>query len=707
MSFWSKYPFVRLLVPLTGGILLCYLTGSHNFHFPILLPAAALILLIGFNLFFVRKISYSLQWVSGILINIALIALGFSITTSSKLSNQPLHFANRHLKPDYYIAQVNGTIQQRAESARVPLKITAVSTVQGIVPVKGNVLCYFPEDSSATSAFPEYGDVIVFRKMPVRPDKPSGPWEFNYRRYLENSGIFHLVYLRDNEYRIAGHNQGYAVIKFAIHTRTKFLNLLRSKGLEGEEYAVASALLAGQDKEIDRNLYDAYSGAGVIHILSVSGLHVGIIYMLAGFFFSFSKRIRRIPFLEPVCIIMIVWLYALITGMAPPVLRASLMFTLIALGRIINRQSNTLNSLAAAAFILLLLQPLILFNVGFQLSFTAVAGIILIQPYFRRLWFPANPVISGLWDLTTVSVAAQVFTAPFILYYFHRFPTYFLFSNMLAVPLSGIIMYTGVLLILFMSVPVIGGFITTVLGYEIKILNLIVKYIDEQPGAVIENVNLSLFSAIVLMLLIVFLILYLVEKRRLNFYLAAVCVIILVSSASIRYYAISNQNKIVFHRFSRHSLVSFITGRNHSILTDSTVAADIQLARYQLEGLQITAGLKSPVVQRLSCPYGNTYSRKEGTLEFYSFKGKRIVVVTGNCRLPVESGNVKADFVLLCNNPSVDVSDIKSCFPGAILIADNSCSIWKINELKNEAALCHVAFHSLPQQGTLIIDVES
>lgn len=703
MTPWSKYPFIRLVIPLITGIVLCYNILPVillNLWIPVILTGVLILL----PIFWKSFPTYKYRWLTGIFLNVAVLLLGYSLAAATFPQNIPHHFSNMAGLPGYYSAVVSDQPVEKNRTFKVVLQIKEVTFGNASLSSNGKVLCYFKKDS--VSIIPKYGDMIIFGKHPAAPSPPGNPGEFNYKSYLEHHGIFHTLVLAGDDFKIVSHDHGNVLKRFALTARIRFLDLLKESGLSSSELPVAAALLAGYDEMLDPGQRNDYAGAGVIHILCVSGLHVGIIYLLAETLFSLLKRRKRIYFLHPVFIIGIIWLYALITGLAAPVLRASIMFTLIILGRSSQKQFNSFNTLAAAAFLLLVFDPPLLFNVGFQLSYTAVLGIISFQPYLRKLWRPKNPVIVYGWDLITVSLAAQILTTPLVLYYFHRFPVYFLFANIVAIPLSGFIIYTGVLFLFISWIPVLGKMALVVMAAGIRLLNNIVAYIDGLPGSVVTNVHLSLFITFILFVLIGFTALYFIKMRKVFLWPVVLCILIISGAAAIRQVRLDNQQMIVFHKASGHPLISLIHERNQVILTDSTLASDISSAGYYLEGLTIEAGLNSHGIRKLSMPCLPKGHYQSSLPEFYTFHGKRLVVLYGNTILPDSGSVLKADYVLLCKNPWTSLNEVHRCFPDARIIADNTCGYRKTDELKDEAAELNTEIYNLREQGALVVDLD-
>ncbi len=556
---------------------------------------------------------------------------------------------------------------ERESSYRVILKVNAVgfsSIGHKLINAEGKIICYIGKGTK----IPEYGDVIVFSKTPLSPLPPGNPGEFDYAKYLRHRGIFHTLYLRNDEFAITGYNNGYVLKAWAINLRGKFHNILINGKLGKEELAVAAAMLTGDDDLLDSQQRQEYSNTGVIHILCVSGLHVGIIFLLAEAVFSLIKNRRFTKVAKPVFTLLIIWFYALLTGMAAPVIRASFMFSLILVGRSFQKQLQTLNTLGAAAFVLLFVDPGVLYKVGFQLSFSAVAGIVLFQQFIKKLWQPTNILLSKSWDLIAVSIAAQVFTLPLILYYFGQFPVYFLIANLIAIPISGIIIYTGIAEAMLSLIPFLQRIVILLLSIELKILNESVSRIENLPGSVISQIFLSPLGVTLMVLILSTFIVFLMRKEKSWLYFSLVSLAGLSLLSATRNYHLITNELIVFHKMKGHTLISLVDGRKHMIVTDSIIGANNYKCEYQIKGFSRMYGLRKPVFRNLQESNGG-YS----VPDFFNYKGKRIVIISGNCLLPDSTYEFKADYVLLRNNPKVNADQLNECFPDAKILLDCTC----------------------------------
>ncbi|MDH3381646.1 MAG: ComEC family competence protein, partial [Flavobacteriaceae bacterium] len=268
-------------------------------------------------------------------------------------------------------------------------------------------------------------------------EAPKNPYYFDYKKYLEQQQIHHQLFITQKEIQLL-ESKEYSLKGFAFQLRKKINEKLKPFSVPKDEMAVINALLLGQRQEISKELMENYTKAGAIHILAISGLHIGIILLILHFLFSPLENFKNGKIIKSVILILLLWMYALIAGLSASVVRAVMMFSVVAIGMNLNKKPSVINTLIVSLFILLLINPLYFFNVGFQLSYLAVFAIVIIQPMISKIWNPKNKIIKFFWNLLTVSFAAQFGVLPLSLYYFHQFPGLFIISNLVIIPFLGI-----------------------------------------------------------------------------------------------------------------------------------------------------------------------------------------------------------------------------------------------------------------------------
>lgn len=329
------------------------------------------------------------------------------------------------------------------------------------------------------------GERVTFTGKVTNPQNPGNPAEFDNERYLHIKGITGTAYLpvggwsRDGSVPLTLHMR-------ALALREKVVVLYASLGFGEDKRAVLSALTIGDKSELTREVKDLYSSVGASHVLALSGLHLGIFYMILSVLLPVWRGRRVCSIAREVLILAIVWLFAFVAGLSPSLLRAALLFTLFSLGRCLERDASSVNSLAFAAIVMLIVSPRSLFDVGFQLSFAAVFSIIMFHPPLRRLFPDCGKVDGYVVDTFVVSFVAQVGTLPLVWYYFGKFPLYFLLTNMLVVPAAFLIMFLAVVLWVVAPIAAVARGVAWLLNVLIGALNSFVGFIDGLPYATLE-----------------------------------------------------------------------------------------------------------------------------------------------------------------------------------------------------------------------------
>lgn len=704
MKIWTRFPFVRLLFPLITGIVAFRLIPDAS-RVPAWTLIAGCAVSFAVLLIMSRKQTYRTRWLFGFSLNILLILLGFVISWAGNQRDYHSHFSKFDSNSDLvYEAYLVEPPAQRPNSVKFTLQVKRVSVNGKSFPAKGRIIAYAGKDSLVTLL--DYGTGILFSEKPQLLRPPSNPGEFDYARYLSVNQVFHQVYLGKGNYTLTGRQHGNFLKSFALQARNRLLVLMQRYGITGREYSVAAALLIGYDDLLDATQRREYSGAGVVHVLCVSGLHVGIVFLIADSLFFFLRKRKKATWLRPLLIITFIWVYALITGLAPSVLRASLMFSLITIGKSLNRQSHTYNTLAASAFVLLISNPGMLFDLGFQLSYGAVFGIVTFQPYIRQLFITNNKAKEYFWSMINVSLAAQLFVTPISIYYFHQFPNYFLIANLIAIPLSGILIYTGVIFIFLSFIPFLGKIAAVIVVAEIKILNTSVAFIEGLPGAVSHGIYLSTNATILIYLMMFSGFMLFTLKNR--FWLYPVLGMSLLLATDFAGTAIRRMNNkvIIVQSINRHTAISFTNGRKQVVLADSAVVSNPELIRYSTEAFRISGGIREIAYTNLSADHGpepGVQDDPEIGKGFFSFSGKRGVVLTPELKLPSEKKQIKVDYVVLTGNLRHKLETLTRNFPGATFIADASNSGRKCLNWSEEAVRLGVPFHSVRESGAWVL----
>ena len=547
----------------------------------------------------------------------------------------------------------------------------------------GHVLLNIEKDS--TSLLFHTGD-LVFLKNKFQDIKSSlNPHQFNYKHYLKKQGINQQVYITHQEILLLDESK-VSLLRFIDAFRVKIQKSLRRYHFTDDELAVMNALLLGQRQEISKQLSDNYSKAGAIHILAVSGLHVGVILLILSFILKPLERVNNGKLIKLVLVILSLWFFAILAGLSASVIRAVTMFSAIALGQFFNKRNAVEHSLIFSMFIILLWKPLFLFDVGFQLSYTAVFGIIWIQPVLYQLWKPNFFIVDKGWQLITVSVAAQLGVLPISLFYFHQFPALFFISNLIIIPFLGVILGLGLVVLVLSYESILPVFLEGFYGDVISILNKVVAFVARQESFLFSEISFSALKMIFSYLLIISgfqLFLKLNTKRCFLFFgsiLAFQCVLILEK------YTIAQKSEfIVFHK-SKNSIIGIRKGSSFELY-------------HSMDSLQISS-------QKLLINYKvgeNISSQNYHKLSNLMYYDKQVVLIIDKDGL-YDIKELNNPIVLLRQSPKINLQRLVKKLKPAIIIADGSNYKSYIENWKTTCENLKTPFWTTYNQGAYVLN---
>lgn len=542
MNSLSSAPFIRILPAFCIGIV-CSFYNAVNYSFALFIFLTGIL---GILIFFSKhKPNYSYRCYTGISLQFIFFILGFGLTEIKDERHSIKHFSNIE-NSNYFIARIEDSPKGHNGKLRVSATLLSVFKNNIISSVKGKSYFYFKNDSNAN--FLESGDQIIFKGLPslIQPPLNPGQFDFKYRSSIHR--IYHQINLSKNQWIKLPIEKKTDLKSIAVKLRNTFLSSYKKAGLQGQEYAVLSALVLGYDDEIDNETMKAFSASGTLHVLSVSGMHVGIIFTALSAMLVFLNRNKYTRLLRLFILLGALWFYALLTGLSPSVIRSAMMFSFILIGKSLNRSSNIYNSLALSAlFIFILFDPLMLLEVGLQLSFLAVAGIAFLYPQIYQILFIKNLLLEKVWKLIAVSIAAQAATFALSIYYFHQFPNYFIPANLIIIPISTIAIFAGILLLLINPFPSICIKAGVIIKQLIYFLNASAVFIQDLPGSVWEGVSISMINLLNIYIILFALVYFFETKSIKMMYLFLIsCCTLLFSFAFQNYIRFKEKDLIVF-----------------------------------------------------------------------------------------------------------------------------------------------------------------
>lgn len=495
MRFFER-PFVFLVPLYLIGILLGDAVLWRNWF---VLPALALFG-ITLVLFYVKN--KTISWLFHLTVVVGFVLCGMvGIHTARSIGNPQ---ENRQAGTQTLLLKIMEIDGNQKEWRRALCVRTHVVGKTELTPTNEKVLVYIND------ARVESHDLLLVRTEILPIENRNNPGEFDAKTYWNNKGMYSTAFVGEGDFKL--------IEKLPIsfydrwrNTAKSVLNNAFSKYLDGDELAIAAALVLGDKSMLSTDVRNGFSAAGAMHVLAVSGLHIGIILQILMLFFG---RIPRFFTLKRALLVslLIIWAYSMVIGLPPSVVRATLMFTMLSIGKLTSQESDSLNVLFFSAFIILLVDPLIIYDIGFQLSYLAMLGIFTVYQPISSFFSVKNKWLKKIWDGTAIGIAAQLFTFPLTLYYFHQFPNYFLIANIGMMFFAGIVLSLGILLLSVSWFGILGKLVAIVFGFSLAAMLIFVQWFEILPGALAEGFVLSPWTIISCYVLILSLILF--YKKR-------------------------------------------------------------------------------------------------------------------------------------------------------------------------------------------------
>jgi competence protein ComEC len=691
MFAWAPFPFVRLVLFFCAGIL-------GGIYLPdVLAIDLAKILFAVLGVFFIL-VAYGRS--KGVLksINPGIIGLvcvmlaGYVQVYHATDYRNPDHFLHDTDTIRYYKVVVTGQAQEKKNSWKVEAHVLAVQHGKMWSERSGNVLLYFSKNDFAIPF--QYGDALLLKGSPRELPEPANPGEFDYKKFLTYKKIYHQHFLRGDDVIQIGHRSPSMLIDYSIRARVWADETLKRNINGAREQATASALVLGVTDGLDNDLLGAYAATGSLHVLSVSGLHVGIIYWLILLVLKPLNKSSSGKWTLAIFSILVLWAYAFVTGLSPSVLRAVTMFSCVAIARPWGKRSNIFNTLAVSAFCLLLYEPYLIMAVGFQLSYLAVIGIVYLQPFLLRFWEPQNWLWDNIWQITCVSVAAQIATFTLGLLYFHQFPVYFLLSNLFVIPGSFLVLVLGILLIGVSLIGPVAELVGFLLEWSIRILNYGVLEMEALPFGLIDRVYITTFQCWLLILVILFLTLLLKFRKSSTMIPITLCVILIGLTRWIHFRREVDSQLFTVYNIAGHSALDVFDRGHAYFFSDSTLIKDEERIRFHIQPNRLLHGVNE------------VYSGDR--LAFAKdFPGCRILTKEDVTILQITDGefffpgNSNPDYIVVGNNAIKDMRMLSS-LKCKELILDSSNSFYFASRMLKEAKRISLKTHSVLHQGAFV-----
>ncbi len=694
--FWKKAPFVRLLIPFACGIIL-----QWHIQFPLqyLLITLFCSVLLFCSLFILPLfLRFKSGWLDGLCVVCLFTSFGAVLTDANDIRQDKKWFGHFETKGLIIVATLEEPLVEKARSFKANARVEYLLRGDQRIEVKGRIIVYFKkEDKVLANALCVlgYGSQIIFKKALQEIRNTGNPAGFDFKRYSLFEGITHQVYLTTGEYALGKHSAGPGIRGGLFSFREMLLDIFRTNIHGEKELGLSEALLIGYKDDLDKSLVQSYSNTGVVHIIAISGMHLALIYWLINLLLQPLQSRKRLRWLKPVLAIIILWLFSLLTGASASVLRAAVMFSFIVAAGSITRKTSIFNTLAASAFCLLCYNPFWLWDVGFQLSYAAVLSIVVFMKPIYSIFYFRNKLLDAAWKLNSVTLAAQILTTPLSIYHFHQFPVYFFLTNLVAVPLSSVIVLGEILLCFISFIPPVALFTGKLLAWLIMVMNQYVKHIESLPGSLWDGMQINILQVILTFVLIAGISHWLLRGVKAGLFIGLGGLLAFFLARSYSFISAAQQQKLIVYNIPQRRAIDFIYGRNCQFIGDTQLTSDPFIKNFHLK--------PSRTLYRVS-----QASRLPGLFirsQYISYCGLKVLLVTGSDKLDEYFVLQTIDLLIVSGNHRLNMAVLTSSFKIRMIVFDSSVSSWRLISWKKHCDSLHIPYHDVSEKGAFVMNM--
>jgi competence protein ComEC len=670
-----------------------------QYYFEFSLMTVVLNLLINSILFFLfyklpLHYRYRFQRLQSAFLIVMIISFGMMLTRHQDLRNSNSFFLDYYQKGDELLLRIDAPLTEKQNSFTTTATVHSVIKNKSLLPVKGKLNLTFKKNDTAKNL--RYGDLIIIKKSAQSIKNFGNPGEFDNKRYNAFQQTYHQLYLKGNDFKCCNENKGNLLFKTIYALKEKTLIILQNNiSNQNGSLGIAEALLIGYKNDLDKEMVQAYSNTGVVHIIAISGLHLGLIYMVLFWLLERMPLVKRNRFVKAIILLSCLWMFSLMTGASASVLRSAVMFTCIIIGNMLNRKSSIYNSLAASAFLLLCYNPYFLWDVGFQLSYFAIIGIVWLQKPIQQLLTFSNYILRKIWEMTSITIAAQIITFPICLFYFHQFPTYFLLSNLVAVPLSTIILFEEIALLCCSGFHSIALFMGKIVETSITLMNNWILIVNKFPRAVIDFIYADMQTTLLLYAVVIMVVFFLLLKKKSYLQWSLLLLTLFSSLQSMAKFKWKHQRFFIVYHLPRNNCIDFVDGEKYQSIADSDFLQNNAALRFYVEPSRKSFRVKPKSLTPIKIGNNNL---------MLNFHGKRIAVVNTIIKTNTP---VNVDYLVLTGNPKMNIRDLADKFKFQKIIFTASNSLWKIDKWKKECDSLHLHCFSVQDDGAFVVKIKN
>jgi len=669
-----QFPLAKITIAFITGILLAYFLKPV---LSIVFLFLGLTIIVFVGSYFSSKTNKRLQNIFTIATYLLAFAIGTTtqtVHTDFNQQNNYTHYKNIFEKNHTFTLTLRENLKQTTYNERYIALVNSIDDDK----VSGRILLNIRKDS-LTHSF-GIGDQLKINAPLNKNTTQKNPNQFDYQKYLENKQIYAQLYADPSDIQI-NTEPVRDIWYYTAQLRTRIIHNLEKSNFSRKELNVAVALIIGQQQDIDPEIIQDYQYAGAVHILSVSGLHIGFILLFVYSLLKPFPNTKNGTLIKLLISLSVLFLFGILAGLAPSVVRSVVMFSFVAIGNYLRRSVNIYHTLLVSVLLILLFQPSFLFDVGFQLSYIALFFIIWLQPLFTNLYEPKNKIINYFWNILTVSFTAQIGTLPLSIYYFHQFPGLFFITNIIVIPFLGFIMSLGVLVMLLAALGWVPYYLAKTLELSIYFLDKVIGFIASLEQFIIKNIPLNTPLLISSYLVIITMIIAFQQKNIKATFVTLFAIVILQLSLISTKWETQNQAEFIVLNTSKNTQLIERNG------TATTVYANTDLLK------KITNN--NLLSSYLTANFSSLKNQSQLKNLFY-FKGNKILLIDSSMVIPK---HIHPDVLLLTQSPKLNLERLLQIIKPKIIVADASNYKSVQKRWKSTCTKQKIPFHSTNEKG--------
>lgn len=602
--------------------------------------------------------------------------LGILTAYTHKDSVYPNHYTKLNLLSESKHQFQVKLLEQLKSTQKNNRYLAEINTIDGAT-CMGKTIVNFSKKTSLPKFY--FGEILLLEATYYENKSAFNPFQFDYGRYLENQEIYAQCYASNKVILKTGFEND--IVSLLSNYRERLIQKMKSSFRSKDNLSVFKALLLGQQQDISPDIVKDYQHAGAVHILSVSGLHVGFIMLFIQALLKPFPNNSKGKFFKLISILVALFIFCILAGMSPSVIRSVVMFSFLAVGLYLKRTVNIYHTILISLFLILVFKPSFLYDIGFQLSYLALFFIVWLQPIFLSIWNPKQKLIRYIWEIVTVSFAAQIGTLPVSLYYFHQFPSLFFVTNVLILFLVGIIMIVGVILLITTMILPSSFFLVQLVEWLIQALNFIIHKVASLEDFVIKDITFNQLLLGTLYLSIFSIVFYFKNKNYQSFTIAIITVLLFQSAFIYSKFQWQSAHEGIIFNIRKNSL---ITARLGTQVTTYTTTPFLNNQSFHLGLQSYLTGSNSRIAN--SKPIEN----------LLYIHNKKVLLIDSSAVYPK---NIHPDILLIVNSPKINLSRVLQTVHPKIIVVDGSnyrsySKLWEAT-CKHEK----IPFHNTHEKG--------